>query len=218
MPDINIQLENLEKLKRLLLDKYLEADNKWRDFLDLIGGDVLSDKKLLIHKQLIEELSGRKYIYDTFNRNSFAIENLVHALKDLYENDENLINQSGQERAISSALAHRMGMYFENTYDIDCEYNKHLNEQKLITQDAKRSERPDIIVHMRGTDAKNLLALEIKQNEISKADKDKLSALSLANGQYIYKFAIGIEINDIFAHIYIYIDGECINISKIITR
>lgn len=218
MPVINIQLEYLEKLKHQLLDKYLEADKKWKEYIDSIGGKVLSKENLLIHKRLTEGLSKRKYLYDTFNRNSFAIENLIHALKDLYENDEDLINQKGQERAISSALAQHMRMYFEDSYSIDCEYNKHLNEQKLITHYAKRSERPDIIVHMRGTDAKNLLAIEIKQNENSKTDKDKLSALSLVNGQYRYKFAIGIEINDTFARIYLYLDGECINFSEIIAR
>ncbi len=69
-------------------------------------------------------------------------------------------------------VSHRLGYYMQslfNSYDVDCEYNKHLLEKKL-------EGIPDIIVHKRKTDDCNLLAIEVKtrrnRSEIQRA-KDR---------------------------------------------
>ncbi len=72
-------------------------------------------------------------------------------------NDSGLLNFDEldvPERPIS----HRLGFYMLslfNDYDVDCEYNKHLEGKK-------EEGIPDIVVHKRKNDENNLLAVEVK--------------------------------------------------------
>lgn len=66
-------------------------------------------------------------------------------------------------------ISHRLGYYLQSLfseYHVDCEYNKHFEGKKV-------EGIPDIVVHRRKTDERNLLALEIKarkaKSEITKA-------------------------------------------------
>ncbi len=57
-----------------------------------------------------------------------------------------------------------------NGYDVDCEYNKHLEGKK-------EEGIPDILVHKRKTDEHNLLAVEVKAKrnlEEAEADADDI--------------------------------------------
>lgn len=55
-------------------------------------------------------------------------------------------------------ISHRLGFYMQslfNGYDVDCEYNKHLEGKK-------EEGIPDIVVHRRKNDENNLLVVEVK--------------------------------------------------------
>ena len=55
-------------------------------------------------------------------------------------------------------MSHRLGFYMHilfPEYDVDCEYNKHI-------EGAKEEGIPDIVVHKRKVDTSNLLIVEVK--------------------------------------------------------
>lgn len=60
-------------------------------------------------------------------------------------------------------------------WHVDCEYNKYGDGPKLAEK-PKRSKRLDIIVHRRGSEGPNLLAVEIKKMQrICVRDHEKLA-------------------------------------------
>lgn len=75
---------------------------------------------------------------------------------------------------------------------VDVEYNKHLTEKKVLLLPPKGSPnakpvptvvRPDIVVHQRGTDRQNIVALEVKKPGVDLAhDRAKLEALKQQYG------------------------------------
>ncbi|MEQ3307324.1 hypothetical protein AAA294_07490 [Fusobacterium varium] len=110
------------------------------------------------------------------------IEKLKICVEKLKKKDIYLIKNDGSERAI----AHRLALYMEDEfseYDVDCEYNiniehhsgrkkiylleeevkKYKSKHKVI-EDKEVSILPDIIVHRRGENSKNILIIEIKKD------------------------------------------------------
>jgi hypothetical protein len=75
-------------------------------------------------------------------------------------------------------ISHRLGFYLQflfNGYNVDCEYNKHLEGSKMIDGSLAI---PDILVHRRRTDDDNLLAVEVKAKRNRKeAEMDRTKIL-----------------------------------------
>ena len=123
----------------------------------------------------------------------------------------NLLDFNAHEQSMS----HRIAFYLERRFadlNVDCEYNKHLSGAKeLIVQEnrykhcscaschkrtAQHTEmaevffRPDIVVHERGSDSQNLVAIEIKKKDYCLFDQAKLMALTKLDGEYHYKLGV----------------------------
>lgn len=109
-----------------------------------------------------------------------------------------LVNDTG-ERTIASRLACYMVPLFQG-YDVDVEYNRHGIDVKILSLPPEchgggnRRVVPDIIVHRRGNDLSNLLAIELKKDtnpEPRDCDRAKLVALKQ---QFVYRYALLLEV------------------------
>ncbi len=97
---------------------------------------------------------------------------LDRALDRLFALDTHLLNVDASERSISHCLAVHLISEFPE-YNVDCEYNRDgfdvkrlaLPERHSINDDDVEAVTvfPDIIVHERGTNRRNLLAIEMKK-------------------------------------------------------
>ncbi len=113
---------------------------------------------------------------------------LIEAINNIYCHDKELFDYNGKnyERAIAFRLAHYLQNIidnekeFESDIKIDCEYERHYTEKKqcfvpchrcnsecdvaILRKKSKlpKTMRPDIIIHKRRSNEKNLLAIEIK--------------------------------------------------------
>lgn len=110
------------------------------------------------------------------------------AIDQLYEYDSYLLENNLHERTI----VHRLAIYLEQQFpgwNVDCEYNNNCGDIKKVKaiktcyntkvkSDKYASTQrvyPDIIVHHRGYNTKNLLVIEVKKNdEENECDKLKL--------------------------------------------
>jgi len=83
------------------------------------------------------------------------------AVQQLLWRDRYLLEIDIREEAVSHCLAIYLGHLFP-LHDVDCEYDKSVEGHKhnLITG---RDIRPDIIVHRRGNNDRNLLVIEVKK-------------------------------------------------------
>ncbi len=121
------------------------------------------------------------------------------ALEKLFERDGLLLERGAWETTVSAKLVD----YLQKEYcdhDVDHEYDKHLENPKLIARD--RPQRPDIVIHKRGVDDSNHIAIEIKTKESSfEDDEEKLRVLTNKNPPNpgrLFGYNYGIHI--IFAH------------------
>lgn len=115
------------------------------------------------------------------------------SITQLLNDDIFLILNNLKEECIN----HRLALYIESflsqhpefgKYNVDLEYNKNKGEPKFILLEEKFVPiRPDIIVHDRGSNECNLLAIESKKRSKRKHDSDKLEAL--LRQPYNYQFS-----------------------------
>ena len=117
------------------------------------------------------------------------------ALKILYIKDIYLIENNVEEIAIT----HKLGMYMENLfpgYDVDCEYNRitYKNGNLAPKKCNKHIVRPDIIVHKRGNNDDNLLALELKKNANNNQEKKDMDKLKNYISELGYSYGIYIDL------------------------
>jgi hypothetical protein len=114
-------------------------------------------------------------------------EALVNAAIDqLVENDLLLLDLGVTERALSHRLAHYMSLSVKPPLTVDCEYNRHFYDPKRLNLPPRKAlDReirattvfPDILVHQRSTDERNLVVLELKKpGESLDYDQVKLRA------------------------------------------
>ncbi len=79
--------------------------------------------------------------------------------------------------------------------NLDCEYNKHGDNPKSVNDKAIR---PDLLIHSRGNDDKNILVVEFagwwKSEEDLEKDKAKLEALTKPDGEYRYRLGVLVKI------------------------
>lgn len=142
------------------------------------------------------------------------------------EETPNLMDFEVHEQAIS----HRIALHLQQftRLNVDCEYNKNLKGTKYLMAkeevyknctcgacrrnppeegQKRRRFRPDIIVHKRGDESKNLIAVEVKKTDFCLFDKAKLMALTDETEDYHYKLGVFIYFPEGRAQYKCYADG-----------
>lgn len=121
---------------------------------------------------------------------------IKHCIEKIYEDDSDLFDRNNYEVTISSKLAQYLFIDFKE-YDVDCEYNKHINQEKRV-KELNQNIRPDIIIHRRDIDEDNLVYIEIKTDhnrESRTRDYDKIKAMTKQKGEYGYSLGLFIDFN-----------------------
>lgn len=108
------------------------------------------------------------------------------ALSRLIKEQPELLELGVTERALSHHLACYLAHLVPVGYDVDVEYNRHGEDPKRLSLPPRHAlDRelrattvfPDIVIHMRNTDKRNLLVLEMKKpGEGLEYDELKLKA------------------------------------------
>jgi len=107
------------------------------------------------------------------------------ALQSIVDKDSDLLERNAGERAIAGRLAIYLAAVFPD-HDVDVEYDRHGLDRKTLDLPpvcrggGRRKVIPDIVVHRRGTDDSNLLAIEIKKEtnaESRECDRAKLRGM-----------------------------------------
>ncbi len=121
------------------------------------------------------------------------VEPLAFALRKLFEHDARLLVLRAHERSV----CHRLAIYLEEAYralngragivQVDCEYNRHDTDPKKVDGDLVY---PDIIVHEREKDERNLLAIELKLSTNPDSDDDDIAKLRGYRGELHYQHAL----------------------------
>ncbi|MDD5417200.1 MAG: hypothetical protein PHU12_04480 [Candidatus Aenigmarchaeota archaeon] len=128
---------------------------------------------------------------------------ILHCINKIYEEDSDLFERANYEVTISTKLAQYLFLEFKE-YDVDCEYDKHINDVKFST-DLNKNIRPDIVIHKRGIDKDNLVFIEIKkeQNRTNREnDYEKLRSVTKqitdlsinSNDRFKYKLGVFVEL------------------------
>jgi hypothetical protein len=132
----------------------------------------------------------------------------ARAIRTLFVNDRELIVRRVKEEAINHRLAVYMERELNTKYSwlsVDVEYNKNYAEVKnIIGPDGNKVFiRPDILVHERGNNYNNKLAVECKLDYMDNNTKYKL--MGLKNKPYNYNNSIGIIYKPESQYTYLYI-------------
>jgi hypothetical protein len=121
------------------------------------------------------------------------------AIEALFLNDAILLEYDVGERTVAAQLSRYLAGVFPSQ-NVDVEYNRHGLDPKAVNlppecgNGAERLIVPDLVVHRRGTDSANLLAIEIKKetNKESRAcDRAKVQALKRELG---YAYGVLLEL------------------------
>jgi hypothetical protein len=131
------------------------------------------------------------------------LEHLICSVHEFYQNDESLLTDGEQRRSgMEQACAFRIGFYLCNlikdtkikSYNVDMEYNKNGIRQKFIKVEQKT--RPDLIVHERWKNTRNLLIVEFKDVESNHvcSDIEKLKFFTNPSEEYKYKIGVLVEL------------------------
>jgi hypothetical protein len=147
---------------------------------------------------------------------------LESSLQKVRENDSLLIQERAHERAICFRLGYYLQLKFDE-YTVDAEYDRQVGEisgtriKKALpnTSQGDKDIFPDLLLHRRGVNDHNLLAVEVKKAENLKGlswDNEKLVRLS--QPPYCYKvtaFVVvnGLESDPIFKIIWGGVAGDC---------
>lgn len=106
-------------------------------------------------------------------------------------------------------MAHKLAEYLQQHFlewHVDCEYNLHGMDRKLLDGISHESEcdeerttdriYPDIIMHIRNTDDLNILVIEIKTRDTSTiCDEKKLKLLTGPKHKYRYQLGLLLKFN-----------------------
>lgn len=135
------------------------------------------------------------------------IKKLVNAsLEKFYKNDRDLIEMSNEEDMISEqCMVFHIGSYMKNKMntltkfqwaDLDCEYNRNMNDPKMMRSDRKII--PDLVIHRRRSNRNNLLVIEFKKKNAETYDKEndrnKLMYLTDQKEDFKYNFGLFVEL------------------------
>jgi hypothetical protein len=170
---------------------------------------------------------------------------LTTALTNLIGVDKYLLEKMINEPCVSHRIALHLTPLFEH-YDVDCEYDGNIEEndrkkgiqvlkgeleqykkRKIIVEDNSDSQRvkvvPDIIIHHRSRNDKNLCIIEVKKNTNTevKYDRIKLKAYTSKLYERSLQYQFGcLIIYDTEANITIeyYQDGEFIDLEHFLPQ
>lgn len=124
---------------------------------------------------------------------------VARAIVTLLARDGDLLIRNASEPAICGRLAGYLAKSFP-TYDVDVEYDRHGFDRKMLDLPevcrggGRRKVIPDIVVHQRGNDRFNLVAIEVKKQtnrESRECDRAKLKAMRT---QLRYRVAVFIDL------------------------
>jgi len=128
------------------------------------------------------------------------------SLNTLYENEEYLFENGVSERNLVFILQDTFICFLKNIiktkkYSVDCEYNRNVfNERKykeIIYEGKNHKIFPDFILHERGSNSNNILAIEFKNfnnNKIAEIKKDCMKLKAVTNNSGMYKYKLGLFI------------------------
>ncbi|MBQ9313686.1 MAG: hypothetical protein IJ220_01605 [Clostridia bacterium] len=124
----------------------------------------------------------------------------------LYKNEKYLFENDVSERNLVFHFSRYFCLLLEKNnkykeYSVDCEYNRNsFNERKykeLIYEKKKHKINPDFILHERGSNNNNILAIEFKKNSNnnnSQINRDYWKLKGLTNELGVYKYKLGLFI------------------------
>lgn len=129
---------------------------------------------------------------------------LASAVEATYAESGLLIKSDGTPRqGNEQTIAFRVGIHLhellKNTphahLNLDCEYNKHGDDQKFRSNGSKM--RPDLLIHIRGNDEHNILAVEFAGwwKEADKVEEDRNKLKELTDPNYDYGYEIGVLVH-----------------------
>jgi hypothetical protein len=123
----------------------------------------------------------------------------LNAINMVFKHDSFLLEHSVNERSITHKLAEYLRPIF-GSYHIDCEYNRHGLDVKTLPRECRgkniRYVYPDVVVHIRGNDDRNLLVIEAKlRPSLDACDAAKLTEFTAPTGRYHYAFGLFIGFN-----------------------
>lgn len=128
---------------------------------------------------------------------------LAESIAKLYANEFSLLIVRGLENACVVRVIYYMQdmlnndprFYMWRHYNLDFEYNKSVGGLKVINTRSKYI-KPDLILHIRGTDAHNLMVIEFKKGrKTSDKDIEKLRALTGDDCRYKYILGCAVVLN-----------------------
>lgn len=120
------------------------------------------------------------------------------SLSRLIEKDIELIDRRVKEECINHRLAIYIGKYFRqfcaqrNGCTVDLEYDKNMDREKQVYDENGNliTIRPDILLHKRGSNDNNLIAIETKKDCFRRHDTVKIRGLLEPPFNYLYGFII----------------------------
>jgi len=131
------------------------------------------------------------------------IENHLNlALDALFAIDHYLLSVDSSERSISHRLAIHLAQQLSG-YDVDCEYNRdgfdvkrlHFEQRHANDDDVEAvTVFPDIIVHQRGTNEQNMLAVEMKKGSSTVPPDYDIKKLKAFRQELNYMFAVHVTV------------------------
>jgi len=178
----NLSKNNLLKIE-ISLPISLTEQQKIADILETVDEtiektDAIIEKYKRIKQGLMQDL-----LTKGITAFEFEEDKLTQAVKKAFENGD---HRFGREENLVSHLSRHLDEFFSG-WDVDSEVEKN-NERQ----------RPDIIIHKRGTD-KNLFAIEVKKKDNLNAIKEdikKLEHVMLEDYQYEDAVFIGFDIDN----------------------
>src|SRR5207247_1857540 len=92
------------------------------------------------------------------------------AIRRMLAKDSDLVEDRTNEHSLGARLAGYIEDGLGEKYKVDSDYNRHLGETKKL---GGRAISVDIVIHERRHDARNLLAVELKQSGMPEEDDRK---------------------------------------------
>lgn len=167
----HLQKNDFKKEILILPSSYYEQ-HKIAEILETVDEtiektDAIIEKYKRIKQGLMQDLLTRGITAFEFEKDKIIV-----AIKKVFNDGDHKI---GREENLVSHLSRHLDDFFPK-WDIDSEVNKN-----------KERQRPDIIVHKRGTD-NNLFAIEVKKNDNLNAIKEDIKKLeNVMLGDYYYE-------------------------------
>ena len=120
-------------------------------------------------------------------------EKVAEAICLLFERDGHLLVRQAHEQSITASLMCHLRPLFADLH-VDCEFNRDCGHKNDIKRHEGKNVRPDIIVHIRGSETDNLLVIEAKQSDIETDvdGEDEHDIEKLTNYQKVqhYRYAL----------------------------